>query len=248
MACFVPFNNRNLDISFFVFRPTIVLVDGVVNALQQVSSYTESLGCVYSSIFKSIHGNMIIWYGAWMKRSDEKKEILNATLLSMFTNVSSMAILIDHSFFEAYAGESRDGTPVAKFSTNDIISMNAAVSTASDLADLSYAALALFKSCFLKMEGVRAGVCLKSQTRTRVACIYVWKSLHSCYSWILNTDYRTSMLPYLDDHVSVDIKYDIFRVVYVSSDDKVLNFPFSPQHGLLENRGGQSKEGEFMQD
>lgn len=59
MACFVPFSNRNLDLSFFVFRPTVVLVDDFVDALKQFSLCTESLGCVQTSIFKSIHGNMV---------------------------------------------------------------------------------------------------------------------------------------------------------------------------------------------
>ncbi|KAK9267432.1 hypothetical protein L1049_009858 [Liquidambar formosana] len=189
---------------------------------------------------------MIIWFGAWLKRSDEKKEILNAALLSMLTNVSSMAILIDHSFFEAYAGESKDGSPAARFSTDDIISMSAAIPTANDLTDVSYACLALFKSNFLKMEGVSAGVCLKCQGRPRVACIYVWKSLHSCYSWILNTDHRRAILPYLD-HISLDMKYDIFRVVYVSGDN-VLNFQYFPPHKMLEHEGESKEEGQVMQD
>lgn len=59
MACFVPFNNRNLDTSFFVFRPTVVLVDEFVDTLKHFSGSTESLGCVRSSIFRSIHGNMV---------------------------------------------------------------------------------------------------------------------------------------------------------------------------------------------
>ncbi|XP_057510460.1 uncharacterized protein LOC130792886 isoform X1 [Actinidia eriantha] len=129
MGCFVPFNNRNLDLSFYVFRPMVVLVDELVESLKHFSLCTESLGCVHSAVFRSIHGNMIIWYGAWMKRSNENKELLNETLLSMLTNVSSMAILIDYSFFDAYAGESRNGSPAAKFFTGDTISMNAILLT-----------------------------------------------------------------------------------------------------------------------
>jgi hypothetical protein len=59
MACFVPFNGRDLDISLFIFRPTVVLVDEFVDDLKQFSLCTESLGCVQNSIFKSIHGNMV---------------------------------------------------------------------------------------------------------------------------------------------------------------------------------------------
>lgn len=60
MTCYVPFSNRNLDLSIFVFRPTVVLVDDFVEALKQFSLCTEScLGCVHNSIFKSIHGNMV---------------------------------------------------------------------------------------------------------------------------------------------------------------------------------------------
>ncbi|XP_059665890.1 uncharacterized protein LOC132311800 [Cornus florida] len=247
MTCFVPFNNRNLDISFFVFRPTVVLVDELVDALKHISLCTESLGCVHSAIFKSIHGNMIILFGAWMKRSNENKELLTAALLSMLTNVSSMAILIDHCFFDAFAGESMDGSPAAKFSTGDTISMNAAVLTSDDISenDLSYACLAIFKSRITKMDGAAAGVCLKSQGQPRVIAVCVWKSLQSCYSWILNTDYRKTVLPYFD-RVSIDLKYDIFRVVYVSGDN-VLNFQLIPPHQLLEN-SVESNGSQVMQD
>ncbi|KAK2989962.1 hypothetical protein RJ640_004125 [Escallonia rubra] len=250
MACFIPFNNRNLDIIFFVFRPTVVLVDELVEALKQFSLCTESLGCVHSALLRSIHGNMILWYGAWMKRSSENKELLNTDLLSMLANISSMAILIDHSYFEAYAGESRDGSPAAKFSTGDTISMSAAVLPTDDLnqIDLSYAHLALFKSRFLKMDGAAAGVCLKSQITPRVVSLYVWKSLHSCYSWILNSDnnYRKAVLPYVDG-LSLDVKYDIFKVVYVSG-DSVINFQFYPPHRLLENDVQSTGGSQLVQD
>lgn len=59
MACFFPYNSRNLDTSFFIFRPTIVIVDDLVEALKHFSYSTESLGCVHSAIFRSIHGNMV---------------------------------------------------------------------------------------------------------------------------------------------------------------------------------------------
>ncbi|RVW89914.1 hypothetical protein CK203_036581 [Vitis vinifera] len=82
MPCFVPFSNRNLDISILVFIPMVVVVDDLIDALKLFSSSTESMGCVHSSIFRSIHGNMIIWYGAWMKRSSENKEFLHAAFVS----------------------------------------------------------------------------------------------------------------------------------------------------------------------
>ncbi|KAK3170458.1 hypothetical protein Dsin_033152 [Dipteronia sinensis] len=185
MACFVPFNNRNLDISFLVFRPTVVFVDELVEVLKTFSVCTQNLGCVQSSILRSIHGNMIIWYGAWMKRCSENKEMLTSAVLPLLSNISGMAILLEHIFFETYAGESREGICVAKFSTGDIVSMNVATPTAGDLNDLCYANLALFRDHFLKMEGAVSGVCLKCQNIPRVACFYVWKSMHFCYSWIL---------------------------------------------------------------
>ncbi|KAJ9135821.1 hypothetical protein P3X46_032956 [Hevea brasiliensis] len=239
MACFVPFNNRNLDISFFVFKPTVVLVDKFVETLKHFSGSTENLGCVQSSIFRSIHGNMIIWYGAWMKKFSENKELLTSALLSMLANTSSMAIITEHGFFDAYAGESRDGSSAAKFSTGDAISMNIIVPQSGDINDLSYANLAIFKSHFLKMEGASAGVCLNCQSMPSVTCLYVWKSLQFCYSWIINSDHRRTMLPYLE-RFSLDIKYDIFRVVFVSSDN-LLNYQNLPSNQALQN-GGISKE------
>lgn len=60
MACSVAFNNKNLEISFFVFKPTIVIIDDLVHVLKLFSLSAENLGCVQSSIFRSIHGNMVI--------------------------------------------------------------------------------------------------------------------------------------------------------------------------------------------
>ncbi|EEF29405.1 conserved hypothetical protein [Ricinus communis] len=244
MGCFVPFNNRNLDISFFVLRPTAVLVDEIVGSLKQFSGSTESLGCVQSSIFKSIHGNMIIWYGAWIKKSSQNKDLLTAVLLSMLTKAtSSIAILSEHGFFDAYAGESRDGSAAAKFSTGDTISMNIISphqSRSNNINDLSYANLALFKSRFLKMEGANAGVCLNCQSIPRVACLYVWRSLHFCYSWIITSDHRKTVLPYLE-RFSLDVKYDIFRVVFVSSDN-VVSYPHLASNNQMLQNGETSKE------
>lgn len=60
MACFVPYNSRNLDVSFLVLKPTVVFVDELVEALRHFSLWTETLGCIHSSILQSIHGNMVI--------------------------------------------------------------------------------------------------------------------------------------------------------------------------------------------
>ncbi|KAE9445016.1 hypothetical protein C3L33_23085, partial [Rhododendron williamsianum] len=142
----------------------------------------------------------------------------------MLSNVSTMAILIDHSFYDAYVGESRDGSPAAKFSTGDTISMNTVLLSDDDKNDVAYAFLAIFRSCFSKMDGASSGVGLKCQTRKRDVNLFVWKSLQSCYTWILATDYRKTILPFLDEHLPLEIKYDMFRVVYVSGDDDVMSF------------------------
>ncbi|KAI3455969.1 hypothetical protein Pfo_012632 [Paulownia fortunei] len=232
----------------YSIAPTVVYVDDLVEALKQFSLYTESLGCVHSSIFRSIHGNMIIWYGAWMKRSDENKQLLSAALLSVLTNVASMAILMDHSFFEAYAGESRDGSPAAKFFTGDIVSLSSATLSANDPNEnnVSYACLAIFKDRFHKMDGARAGVCFKSQSMPRIVGLFVWKSLQFCYTYILTSDYRKTVLPYVDGF-ALDIKYDVFRVVYVSGDN-VLSFQFYPEHRMLENEIDNNEAYPVVQD
>lgn len=60
MACFMPFNNKNLEISFLTFRPTVVVVDDLLDALKQFSLCTQtSLGCVQTSLIQSIHGNLV---------------------------------------------------------------------------------------------------------------------------------------------------------------------------------------------
>ncbi|XP_057949158.1 uncharacterized protein LOC131144492 [Malania oleifera] len=245
MGCFVPFSNNSLEMSLLVFRPTVVVVDDVVDALKHFSLFSKTLGCVCSSIFKSIHGNMIVWYGAWMKASSDDKGKLYSALLSGLTDVSSMAILIYHSVFEAFAGESRTSSIGAKLSTGDTISLSSAVLMAGDLSDISYTCLALFESHFQKLEGVTAGVLLQCQFGPRIACLYVWRSTDLCYSWAINSHYRKTVLPYLDQY-SVDIKYDIFRVVYVSSEN-VHNLHFYSS-GLALRNEVVCRTGHVMQD
>lgn len=156
-----------------------------------------------------------------------------------------MAILIDHAFYDAFAGESRDaGSLAIIFHTGDTISMNAALASAvDDLEDLTYATLALFKSCFLKMEGVAAGGCLRSQGMPRVVCLFVWKSIQFCYSWVINSDHKR-LMPYFD-RFSLDVKYDMFRVVYVSGDN-VPSFQSFPAPQILENGGETKEEGQVI--
>jgi hypothetical protein len=189
---------------------------------------------------------MIIWYGAWQKHSNKEKELLTSTLKSMLTELSTMCILIEHSFLEAYAGESRDGSSTAKFSTGDIISINSAnTPSRNDLNDLSYAVLALFRSRFAKMEGMTSGLCLKGQSKPIVVCIHVWKSLQFCYSWILTSDHRKWMMPYLE-RFSINMKYDIFKVMYVSGENFV-DVNCVSSHQMLENGKG-SIERQIMQN
>ncbi|XP_058071548.1 uncharacterized protein LOC131220748 isoform X2 [Magnolia sinica] len=223
MPCFVPFHGRNLDISFFVFKPIGLFAEELIEALKYVSFCSEDHGCAYSSVFKSLHGN----------------------LKSALANVSSMAILLDYSFFEPYAGESKDGHPIARFSSGDTISMNSMLPASDDLTDLSYASVTLLKSCFLKMDGVTAGVCFRCYDRPRVACLQVWKSVHSCYSWLLNSNFRKTISPYLDQ-LYVDLKCDVFRVVYVSSDDLV-NIRFFPLQILTNCKEGSDSENESFE-
>lgn len=230
MACLVPFKNSDLDIWFFVFKPTVVYLDELVHALKHFSLCTQTLGCDQSAIFRSIHGNLIVWYGAWMKR--ENKDEIYSTLLSILSNLSNMAILLDHGVFDAYAGESIDGSQTAKFSTGDIISMKSLNVTDEDTSNLSYAVLAIFKSRFSKVDGATSGICFKCQNQPRHLNLIVFKSLQSCYNLILKVDYRKTLMPYLDKF-STDMKYDILKVDYVSGDfvPNHLNFP----HNMFEN-------------
>ncbi|KAL4563449.1 hypothetical protein LXL04_027491 [Taraxacum kok-saghyz] len=243
MACFMPFTNKNLDIFVCVLRPTVAIIDDLVDTLKQFSLFTERLGCIHSSIFKSIHGNMIIWYGAWIKRSNENKELLHEALILALTDLQSMAVLLDHDFMAAYGGEARDGSPAAKFSTGDIVCFNT-THLLSDTKmnkmnkmneqDFVYTCFSVFQSYFNKMDGTVAGVCLKYESIPTVINFYVWKNLQSCYAFALNNDYR-DILQKCFQNATVFMKYDIFKVVYVSADD-VSSFPYYPPHKLLENQ------------
>ncbi|KAK4729727.1 hypothetical protein R3W88_022715 [Solanum pinnatisectum] len=155
----------------------------------------------------------------------------------MLTSVSSMAILLEHGFYDAYAGESKDHSPAAKFYSGDIVSMNSASFSHHEMPieDFTYACLAIFKDRFHSMNGAVSGVCFKSQQLSKVAAVFVWKSLQCCYSYILNQDSR-SVLPYFDGF-SLDLKYDVFKVVYVSG-DSALNFHIFPPHKMLKGKQG----------
>ncbi|XP_077242237.1 uncharacterized protein LOC143882664 isoform X2 [Tasmannia lanceolata] len=205
----------------FRFLPVGVFVDDLIEVLKCFSFHSEYHGCAYSSVLQSIHGNLI----------------------SALTNVSSMAMLVEYGFFDTYAGESKDGLPVAKFTTSDTISMGSMLPSSDDLSDLSYASLAVLKSCFLKMDGASSVVCFRSYDKPRVGCLHVWKSLHSCYSWLLGSDYRNTMSPYVN-HLSIKFLYDIFRVVYVSNDN-VLNIQSFPPRQALKNSEGCSENGQL---
>lgn len=163
-------------------------------------------------------------------------------------NLSHLAILLDYGFFEAYAGESKDEkggliNTAAKFATGDTISMTAILPKSEDVSDLSYACLAVMRSCFLRMEGVVSGVCFKCLDKPMVASLHVWKSLHSCYSWLLTSDHRKLISPYIN-HLSSRVDYDLFRVEYVSSDDVVNVRHFLPARGqstVATNHRGSGK-------
>ncbi|RZR81159.1 hypothetical protein BHM03_00007341 [Ensete ventricosum] len=139
-----------------------------------------------------------------------------------------MGVLLHHGFFEAFFGESKDGSSVAKFSSGDTIFLTGMASTPRDVADLSYACLALHRSFFAKTDGLSAGVLLRCNDQPVVAALMVWKSLHACYSWLLRSDYRNTILPYFS-HLSQDSQFDVFKVVYVNRDEILNVRPFPPQ-------------------
>lgn len=147
-----------------------------------------------------------------------------------------MATLEESGFMEAYGGESKDGRLAAKFSSGDILSIYTAVAIDGDPSNLSYAYLALLRSWFMKMDGVSAGVCIRCHKNPIVACLHVWKSLHSCYSWLLSFNHKETIQPYLN-HLSLEIKYDVFQVIYVNNDD-TLSFRFFPPPHIVANGDG----------
>ncbi|KAH1238245.1 hypothetical protein GmHk_08G022954 [Glycine max] len=211
MTCSVDLNNKDLDISFYVFKPTVFMdSNSFPYSLRILVVYKALYLGAYMEIYV-MSCNQIIWYGAWQKRSSDEKDKLTANLQSMLTNnITRMAVLVvEHNFLDAYAGESRDGSLAVKFSTGDIISMNSVVTTTKDLNDLCYAVLAIFRSRFPKTEGITSGLCMKGQCLPRVVCIHVWQSLQFCYSWILSSDHRKWMMPYLE-RFSTEMKHDIF--------------------------------------
>nr|XP_043622598.1 uncharacterized protein LOC122594196 [Erigeron canadensis] len=250
MASFMPFTNKNLDIFMCVLRPTIAIVDDLVDSLKNFSLFTERLGCIHSSIFKSIHGNMIVWYGAWIKRSNEDKELLQQVLLSGLTNLQNMAVLLEYDFMAAYGGEAKDGPPAAKFSTGDTISFSSThllqSNTKINEQDFLYSCFSVFRSYFLKMNGTISGVCLKCENCPVVVNFYVWKNLQSCYSFVLKNDQREELQNYFGG-AKVFMKYDVYKVVYVSADD-VSSYQYFPPHKLLENHVSSSSSEVNLED
>lgn len=64
MPCLVPFNNDKLDISIFAFRPVGAIVEDLVEALKCFSFCSEDQGCAYSSVLRSLHGNLVRFISA----------------------------------------------------------------------------------------------------------------------------------------------------------------------------------------
>ena len=58
----VGFNDREVSICFVVFKPLVFVMDHFVEALKQFSFSTTNLGCIQSSVLKSIHGNMVFYF------------------------------------------------------------------------------------------------------------------------------------------------------------------------------------------
>ncbi|KAL1829559.1 hypothetical protein ACET3Z_007971 [Daucus carota] len=239
MACCMPLKSRNLDVNLLVLKPTVFL-DELVEALKHFTSWSLTFGCIHSAILQTIHGNVIIWYGAWMKKSHENKKLLDSASLLMLERISSVADIIDNNFFEPYGGESKNGSLAATFSTGDTVSFSVIAHSSHDNAsqiDLPYAVLATFQPRFLVMDGATSGVCLKKNYDTTdnshdrgsndyVLNFFVWESLEACYSSILRSDMKNINFPHLGG-MSLPMKYEVYRVIYVSGDDE-LDFKHSP--------------------
>ncbi|KAG0451718.1 hypothetical protein HPP92_026077 [Vanilla planifolia] len=224
MPCFVPFN-KSLDISFFILRPVNALDDDVIHAMKFLSFQSEGHGCVYSSVMKSIHGNLVVWYGAWIKRSEEEMDILNEMLLSAIEELSDLAVLIQHGFYDAVAGESKDGHRSARFSSGDTVLLCSVVPAADVESALDDAFRGALSTSLRKAEGTTAAVCLRCRGQPLVVMLHVWKSLQACYAWLIMADYLETVQPQVD-RFGMEGQFDVFKVVYVSSDD-ALNFRVS---------------------
>lgn len=174
----------------------------------------------------------------------------------MLAKISSMAYIIDNTFFQAYGGESKDGFLAARFSTGDTVSFSVIAHSSSDDAsqiDLSSGILATLQVLFPTMDGATSAVCLKknyninniSDRGASDDCILifrVWESLESCYSYTMRSDRKYVIVPFLEG-LSLYLKHDIFRVIYVSGDN-VLNFqhsPWPPHFVLLSDRDKNSQ-------
>lgn len=153
------------------------------------------------------------------------------------TSLHSMAVLVDHDFMVAYGGEARDGSPAAKFSTGDTICFSSTqLSSNSTMKEQDYVhkSFSMFRTYFLKLDGIVAGVCLKCAGRPMIINFYVWKNLQSCYLFILNNNHREAIKNWFGG-TKVFIQYDLYKVVYVSADN-VSSVQYYPPHKLLENQ------------
>ncbi|XP_078438472.1 uncharacterized protein LOC144708891 [Wolffia australiana] len=217
MPCVVPLDKK-MDLSFFAFRQVGVFPDELIESLKLFSYFCEDLGCVYSAVFKCVHGNLIVWYGAWIKRPEDERRLLYDHLVSTLERASHLGALLDHGFFETYAGMSKDGRSAVRFVKGDTVWMAAMTPNGDDPAKLSYACMAVFKSCYLHEEGVAAGACFTCLDKPMVASVQLWRSLFDCYSWLIRSSHRTSVRPFLA-HLSDDCEFELFTVVFVSSDE-----------------------------
>ncbi|KAK1282721.1 hypothetical protein QJS10_CPB22g00115 [Acorus calamus] len=93
--------------------------------------------------------------------------------VSTLSSISNLAILLDHGFLGAYAGQNKDGRPssAAKFSLGDAVSVYNMFPKNDNNELLSYACMAILRSFLATMEGVASGLCFNRQDKPMVSCL-----------------------------------------------------------------------------
>lgn len=143
----------------------------------------------------------------------------------MLSTISSIVVLIEHSFLKAYDGESRDGSSTANFFTGDILSLNSEVTPSHSKASLC-----------------------QNERHNSPQAFASWLEV-SPFFLLVDSRFGPQKM---DDALSWTLLYWhevwYFQVVYVSGDNLVdLIYMFSTNQ-MLKNGKESNRKGQVMQN
>ncbi|GLJ40974.1 hypothetical protein SUGI_0848190 [Cryptomeria japonica] len=209
----------NSRICIISFKPHSPPADDLVATLVSYTNWFENSGYLNSSfILRSIHGNLVMWFGFWGNYELDSNQI--EAMQAVHEILSKMAQITGHFYHSLYHGQSKTGLPFAKVSRGDFVTTRLVLTETEKQESLCYACVAILKSYFNKTKGLRSCTCFKSLDGDKVLALAVWNELSAAYAWILDSGPNSEKV--ISGYVAeliVSTTYDVMEVVYATGDE-----------------------------